>query len=173
MDPMKKAKQSVIDVIVIDGPACIMPRLILSRDDKWQGCQSIELHITNMSSTPIPIMRGGRIQVISVASQPLSKAIPNPAAQAAMTTTIPKNESVSRQCRGLHDPKKSAKQMQIVPIANATSLMSPNSSAMTSFNQEPYLTYALMYFAWLLKSMIASSRFKSHAFQSIGTLPLW
>lgn len=35
IDPMKKAKQSVIDVIVMDGPACIMPRLILSRDDKW------------------------------------------------------------------------------------------------------------------------------------------
>ena len=29
-DPIKKAAQSVIEVIVMEGPACYMPRLILS-----------------------------------------------------------------------------------------------------------------------------------------------
>ena len=33
--PIANARQSVSDVIVMDGPACIMPRRILSLDFKW------------------------------------------------------------------------------------------------------------------------------------------
>ena len=37
VDPMKKAMQSVTDVIVIDGPACIIPFLILSEVGQFSG----------------------------------------------------------------------------------------------------------------------------------------
>ena len=37
VDPIKKAIQSVIDVIVIEGPACFMPRLIRSPGGRSNG----------------------------------------------------------------------------------------------------------------------------------------
>ena len=38
VDPMKNAMQSVSDVIVIEGPACIIARLIRSDTGRWKGC---------------------------------------------------------------------------------------------------------------------------------------
>lgn len=37
VDPMKKAMPSVTDVIVIEGPACIIPFLILSEGGQSRG----------------------------------------------------------------------------------------------------------------------------------------
>ena len=37
VDPMKNAMQSVRDVIVIEGPACCIPRLIRSEGGKSSG----------------------------------------------------------------------------------------------------------------------------------------
>ena len=37
VEPMKKAMQSVRDVIVIDGPACCIPRLMRSEGGKSSG----------------------------------------------------------------------------------------------------------------------------------------
>lgn len=60
-DPKAKAKQFVKLVIVIDGPACKTPKRNLSLIDKWMGVWSMALQTTNMSSTPIPISKKGKI----------------------------------------------------------------------------------------------------------------
>ena len=65
VDPMKKAMQSVSEVIVIEGPACCMPRLIRSEAGKFRGTWSMALQTTNMSSTPIPSIRTGKTDISS------------------------------------------------------------------------------------------------------------
>ena len=37
IDPMKKDRPSVIEVIVIDGPACVSPTLNRSLAERWSG----------------------------------------------------------------------------------------------------------------------------------------
>ena len=70
VDPMKNAKQSVKEVIVMDGPACYIPRLMRFDGGKSSGTWSIALQITNISSTPMPKTKIGRADTSGVPFQP-------------------------------------------------------------------------------------------------------
>ena len=59
-EPRKNANAPVIDVIVIEGPACVSPYLNLSLADKFCGVWSMQFTMTNMSSTPIPMIMKGK-----------------------------------------------------------------------------------------------------------------
>ena len=74
--PMKKARQSVSEVIVMDGPACLIASLIRLLAGRSNGVWSTALQITNISSTPIPKMRIMIVFVISVIFQPNKKQNP-------------------------------------------------------------------------------------------------
>ena len=58
--PARKAREFVKEVIVIDGPECLNAFLILSPGGRFNDTWSRELQTTNISSTPIPIIRIGR-----------------------------------------------------------------------------------------------------------------
>ena len=60
LDPAKKASEFVKDVIVIEGPECRKAFFRRSLGDKLKETWSIELQTTNISSTPIPIIRMGK-----------------------------------------------------------------------------------------------------------------
>ena len=68
-EPTKKAMQSVSDVIVMEGPACIIARLRRSAGAKVKGYWSRALQMTNMSSTPMPSIRTGTMFEKSVSFQ--------------------------------------------------------------------------------------------------------
>lgn len=57
IDPLKKAKASVKDVIVIEAPAFDIPIFILFTIESFGSVVSRALTITKISSTPIPISK--------------------------------------------------------------------------------------------------------------------
>ena len=75
-EPTKKASAFVTEVIVIDGPAWIIPSRNLSSADKCCGVWSIVLTMTNISSTPIPSTMNGRMLWNEETFRPSANAIP-------------------------------------------------------------------------------------------------
>ena len=73
-EPKKKAIPSVIEVIVMLGPAWARPNLNLSFASRCYGVWSIQLVMTNMSSTPSPRSIKGRIPCALEKTWPNSKA---------------------------------------------------------------------------------------------------
>ena len=61
-DPTMKARAFVTEVIVIEGPACLIPSMNLSLTERCCGVQSTVFTMTNMSSTPIPKIMKGTIE---------------------------------------------------------------------------------------------------------------
>ena len=106
LEPAKKAKAFVKEVIVIDGPECLRAFLILQLGDCLKDIWSRELQTTNMSSTPIPIISIGRASCASEGGYPkiYPKRLPaNTDRQIQINPTMVTN---SLQCIGLNPPRK-------------------------------------------------------------------
>ena len=71
--PERKANVSVIEVMVIDGPACFIHSTNLSVGFFFSELWSSALQITNISSTPIPSIKIGKASCDSFCSYPASK----------------------------------------------------------------------------------------------------
>ena len=77
-DPTPNARALVTEVIVIEGPAWVKPSLKRLIGDMCCGVWSIVLTITNISSTPIPIIMNGMIAWNLVVFYSIARAIPYP-----------------------------------------------------------------------------------------------
>ena len=79
-EPTPNARAFVTEVIVIEGPAWVKPYLkrLIALLPMWSGVWSIVLTITNISSTPIPIIMNGMIAWNLVVFHPRARAIPYP-----------------------------------------------------------------------------------------------
>ena len=75
-DPTIKARAFVTEVIVMDGPACLIPSMNLSLTERCCGVWSTVFTMTNMSSTPIPKIMKGTIEWNPDTSQPSSNDKP-------------------------------------------------------------------------------------------------
>ena len=71
--PPRKARELVNDVIVMEGPAFLIAIFIRFIGDRLREVWSSELHMTNISSTPIPIIRIGIALCASFSLKPSNK----------------------------------------------------------------------------------------------------
>ena len=133
--PRKKASASVTDVIVMEGPACFKPILNLSSADRWSGAQSIQLTMTNMSSTPIPSSMNGKMLCATEALQPIDEAIAYPEITDKMTQDSPIIADRDLRQIGLQLPKTMFAYTNIKTIADATSPKSPKSCVKKVFSK--------------------------------------
>ena len=79
VDPARKAKASVIEVIVIEGPAFLMHSLSRLLVGYLSELWSKELHMINISSTPIPIIKIGIASCALDKTHPVFILAPKPA----------------------------------------------------------------------------------------------